>query len=674
MKLFCLFAVILFSQFLFAVDEEKIQPSGLVNGDGFGGATCLKGDVLIVGAPFKDISGNDSVGSFQYFKRIAGSWVFQSEIESPDGTSNDFFGATLDFNGTHLIVGAPKNDEGGIDAGAAYVYEYNGSNFTFVKKLLASSGAAGDEYGRSVAIDDTTIVVGVPKDDALAPNTGAVYVYHLDNNNWAELQKVTSNFVEFGNEFFGYSVAIHKDRFIVGATLDDDAATDAGTAFVYAFNGATWVFEQKLSPSDGASSHSFGFSTAINDSILIVGAFGANNSVSSSGAAYIFRRSGTTWTEEEILFQADVNIDDWFGFDVDIEGNTAIVTALNNDEFVSNGGSNYLIRYDAVLNEWIHEYNQCSTDALLNWRYGYSCSLDGLNYVIGALQATGTTVKSGAAYYYEICTHKTDQSLCAVSSDSSSTGNYVLWEGIKTTLVDSFYIFRSIAGMNNYSKIGATQYYAINEFYDPIDVNQTAYSYKISTLNICGVESDSSSAHTTIHLNSDDATGNVVLNWTPASGYNFDFYRVFRDPQNDGTYDLLFAVLNSATTFTDFSPTGNAITNYRVMALNTSPCSSLSRPSFSSTYSNASNPFLAGINENSQIEIFLYPNPANDFINIEGNIPSNTQLTVFDSNGKKIWDELIGDGKVSISNWEAGIYMVQFKINGIYKSMRFIKN
>ncbi|MEZ4937694.1 MAG: T9SS type A sorting domain-containing protein [Crocinitomicaceae bacterium] len=674
MKLFYFFTFVLFFQSIFGVEEEKIQPSGLINGDGFGGSTCLKGDILIVGAPYKDIAGNDSVGSVQFFKRIAGSWVFQSEFNSPDGGVKDFFGVSVDFNGTHLVVGAPNNDEGGVNAGAAYVYEYNGTTFNFVKKLLASSGAPGDEYGISVAIDDTTIIVGAPKDDAIASNTGAAYLYHYDLNSWSELQKLTSTVAEFGNEFFGYSVDIHKDRLIIGSTLDDDAATDAGTAFVFHFDGANWMFEQKLSPSDGASSHSFGFSTCINDTILIVGAFGANNSVPSSGAAYIYRRTGVSWTEEEILFQADVNIDDWFGFDVAIEGNTAIVSALNNDEFVSNGGSVYLIRYDEVTAEWITEYNQFATDGLLNWRYGYSCSLDGLNYVVGAIQATGTTVKSGAVYYYNICTHKPTQTLCSVSSDSLSSGNYVLWEGIKTTLVDSFFIFRSVASTNSFSKISSTGYYNLNEYYDQVDVNLFPYSYKISTLNICGVESDSSSIHSAIHLNSDDATGNVVLNWTPAQGYNFDFYRVFRDPQGDGTFDLLFAVLNNTSTFTDFNATGNAITNYRVMALNTSPCTSLSRPSFSSTYSNASNPFLAGINENNQIEIFLYPNPANDFIHIEGNIPSNTQLTVFDSNGKMIWDELIGDGKVSISNWEAGIYMVQFKINGNYKSMRFIKN
>ena len=655
---------LLFFYTLFAIDETKIQPDGLVNGDGFGAATCLKGDVLIVGAPFADISGIDSVGVIQFFKRVSGNWVFQSEIPSPDVVANDFFGWTLDFDGDYLVVGAPFNDENGLDAGAVYIYEYDGTNFNFLVKNMASTGNPGDEYGRSVAIYDTTIIVGSPKDDDLVPNGGAAYIYNLNNNAWTEAQKLTSSFTEFGNEFYGYSVAIHKDRCVIGSTLDDDAATDAGTAFVYHFDGASWNIEQKLSPSDGGSSHSFGFSTSINDSILIIGAFGANNTVPSSGAAYIFRRNGVNWTEEEILFQEDVGIDDWFGFDVAIEGNTAIVSALNNDEFVLNGGSIYLIRYDEILDEWIPEFIHFANDGLLNWRYGFSCSLDGLEFVVGAPQATGSTVKSGAVYQYDICTHKVDQTLCAVSSDSASTGNYVLWENVKTTLVDSFYIFKSASGQNNFQKIGAVDYYDTSELFDLTDIDATAYSYKISTRNICGVESDSSQHHTAILLNSDDATGNVVLNWTVAEGYNFDFYRIYRDPQGDGTYDLIFAVLGSATTFTDFNPTGNNTTHYKVMALNLDPCSSLSQP-FSSTYSNATNPIYSGIEEHDLIQLEIYPNPATDILNIKGNIPMNLEYEIRDNLGRLVQTGQLSSKKINLMSLQKGVYFLQFKDKGI---------
>lgn len=644
---------------LLAVDEEKIQPNAMINGDGFGGATCLKGDMLIVGAPFKDVAGTDSVGAVQYFKRIAGTWIYQGEIVSPTVAVQEFFGTSVDFNGTHLVIGAPFNDDNGLNAGAIYIYEWDGSNFNFVKQNLASSGAAGDEYGRTVSIYDSTIVVGSPKDDGLVPDGGAVYLYHFDSNNWTESQKILSNFPEFGNEFFGYSVDMHKDRFIVGSTLDDDAATDAGTAFIYHFDGTTWNFEQKISPSDGGSSHSFGFSTCINDSILIVGAFGANNSVPSSGAAYIFRRSGTVWTEEEILFQDDVDIDDWFGFDVEVEGNTAIVSALNNDEFVLNGGSVYLIRYDEVNAEWVTEYNQFANDGLLNWRYGYSVSLDGLNYVVGALQATGTTVKSGAVYYYDICTHTIDQTICAVSCDSTDQGNYIQWNDVKTTLIDSFYLFKSIAGMNNYLPVGSRDYYDNSSLFDATDVWQTPYSYKISTKNICGVESDSSSQHTSIFLTSKDTAGTVVLDWTPAEGYNFDYYRVFRDPEGDGTYNLMFAVVSSTTTFTDYTPTGLLTTQYRVLALATNPCTNLDHPVFSSTYSNSSIPSFTSIEENELLDFSIYPNPTKNILNIESGFTPNSEYEVVNSLGEIMQKGLLGNGRITLANLEKGFYFIR---------------
>ena len=120
---------------------------------------------------------------------------------------------------------------------------------------------------------------------------------------------------------------------------DDDNGSASGSAYVFVRSGTTWTEQQKLTASDGAASDWFGFSVSISGDIAIVGAYKDD---SGQGSTYVFVRSGTTWTEQQKLTASDGAASDSFGRSVSISGDTAIIGAFGDDDDGSNSGSAYV--------------------------------------------------------------------------------------------------------------------------------------------------------------------------------------------------------------------------------------------------------------------------------------------------------------------------------------------
>jgi len=158
------------------------------------------------------------------------------------------------------------------------------------QKVTASDGAPGDTFGFSVAISGDTAIIGA-NEDTIGGNAdqGSAYVFTRSGSTWTQQQKLTASDGAAG-DFFGNSVAISVDTVIVGANLDTVGANATqGSAYVFTRSGSTWTEQQKLTASDGAAFDLFGSSVAIDGDTAIVGAFadtvGANGSQSS---AYVF--------------------------------------------------------------------------------------------------------------------------------------------------------------------------------------------------------------------------------------------------------------------------------------------------------------------------------------------------------------------------------------------------
>src|SRR5438552_6092532 len=296
--------------------QQKLVPSDGAPGDGFGYSVAISGSYAVVGANGDDDLGSAS-GSVYVFRYNGSSWAQMQKLRASDGTTNQWFGYSVSISGNVIVVGAPEYNG---YAGSSYVFRYNGSSWIQEQKIVASGGVYTLAFGRSVSVSGTNIVIGA-RDSYLVQN-GAAFVFHYNGSSWIQQQILrASDAVSLDG--FAESVAISNNTIVAGAQYRDDLGTDVGAAYVYALVGSTWTFQKKLLPSDGTWSGRFGISVAASNDNIVVGAFGQDY----RGAAYAFHFDGTNWSQTSKLVASDVALADNLGFAVGLSGTTAVVGA-----------------------------------------------------------------------------------------------------------------------------------------------------------------------------------------------------------------------------------------------------------------------------------------------------------------------------------------------------------
>ena len=208
-------------------------------------------------------------------------------------------------------------------------------------KLTASDGAANDQFGYSVSISGDYAVVGVWYDDDNGVASGSAYVFKRSGTSWQQEAKLLPSDGAAGDNF-GISVTISGDYVVVGAVLDGDNGNQSGSAYVFKRSGTSWTQEAKLLPSDGAANDRFGHSVSISGDYAVVGAFLDDDNGDGSGSAYLFKRSGTSWAQEAKLLPSDGAAVDFFGNSVSISGDYAVVGAIEDDDNGTDAGSAYI--------------------------------------------------------------------------------------------------------------------------------------------------------------------------------------------------------------------------------------------------------------------------------------------------------------------------------------------
>jgi hypothetical protein len=361
--------------------ETKIMPSDGAADDRFGDACSIDGDVMVVGAPWHDDLGIDSGAAYVY-RRDGDGWTEEAKLLASDGAAGDEFGWAVSISGNRIVVGAGADDDQGDDSGSAYVFSYAHGAWTEEAKLLASDGAAGDEFGHAVAVHGDTVCVGAWGDDDNGPWSGSAYVFHLGVFGWNEDAKLLASDGE-DYDYYGVSVSLDADALVVGAIYDDDNGDNSGSAYVYRHDGPAWTQEAKLLPSDGEAHDNFGVFVSIDGVAIGVGAWGDDDNGGSSGSAYVFRHDGLAWNEDAKLLASDGSYGDVFGICVSINGDAMVVGAPLDDDNGSSSGSAYVFRYDGA--QWTEDDKLLASEDAAHSAFGDSVSLDGDMVVVGAL-------------------------------------------------------------------------------------------------------------------------------------------------------------------------------------------------------------------------------------------------------------------------------------------------
>ena len=378
------------------LETTIVAPADGLADDIFGAGISISGDAFIVGAPLDDTGANTNQGAAYVYRFNGTTWVEEAKLTADDGADSDIFGKSVSISGNVALAGANSHDVNGIDDGAVYVYRFNGSTWTQEARLTASDGGAGDRFGISVSVSDNIAIVGAHSDDLTAgSDAGSAYIYRYNGTTWVEDQKLTASDAA-ASDGFGESVSISGNVAIVSSKGDDHAGGNFdGAVYVYRFDGTSWGEEAKLIANDAVADMGFGQQVSISGDVAVVGALSPDGTVSS---AYVFRYDGTNWAQEAKLFGSDSVSGDSFGSKVSISGNTIVVGATLDDTGAgSDSGSAYVFKFDGT--SWVEVNKLTASDSTTADHFGSAVAIDGDQIAIGA--DMDATAQSGGAYVFE---------------------------------------------------------------------------------------------------------------------------------------------------------------------------------------------------------------------------------------------------------------------------------
>jgi cysteine-rich repeat protein len=376
--------------------EAKLLSSDGMGQDRFGEGVALDGDTAIIGATRDDDNGSES-GSAYVFTRTGGVWTEQAKLLPADGTTLDRFGSVVAISGDTAIIGAYGD---GIWEGSAYVFTRTGGVWTQQAKLLAYDDDHNDEFGRSLALDGDTAIIGAARNDDNGSESGSAYVFTRTAGVWTWQAKLLAS-DGVAHDAFGRGVAIDGDTVLIGAPQGWQGGIN-GSAYIFTRTGGVWTEQVKLLPSNGADSDRFGFSVALDGDTAVIGAHGDNDNGFESGSAYVFTRTGGVWTEQAKLLASDGTPVNYFGWDVSLDGDLVVIGAYRDDDNGTDSGSAYVFGQTAGV--WTEQVKLVPTDNSFDDDFGWAVALDGNTAVIGAPGDDDSGTNSGSAYVYRLIT------------------------------------------------------------------------------------------------------------------------------------------------------------------------------------------------------------------------------------------------------------------------------
>ncbi|PHP65408.1 hypothetical protein CSC94_18785 [Zhengella mangrovi] len=284
------------------------------------------------------------------------------------------------------------------------------------QKLTASDAGANDLFGYSVAISGYTVVVGAHADGDGGSYSGSAYVFVRSGTSWAQQAKLTASDAT-AYDTFGWSVAISGDTVVVGANADDDGGSGSGSAYVFVRSGTSWSQQAKLRASDAATDDQFGWSVAIAGNTAVVGTYST-----SASSAYVFVRSGTTWSEQQKLAPLVGTYGDLFGSAVAISGDTVVVGAYGDDILSLDEGSAYVFVRDGT--NWSQQAKLRASDAATEDQFGISVAISDDTVVVGAWADGDGGYRSGSAYVFARNVTTWSQQTKLVASDAAELDQF----------------------------------------------------------------------------------------------------------------------------------------------------------------------------------------------------------------------------------------------------------
>jgi hypothetical protein len=377
--------------------------------DAFGGAVGLSadGNTALVGAPQKAVVSNRRQGAAYIVVRSGTTWRQQAKLTAADGFQTDNFGGAvaLSADGSTALVGASgKNNNQGV----AYIFVRNGTSWSQQAELTAADGFEADNFGGTVALsaDGNTALIGASSRNI---NQGAAYVFARNGTTWGQQAELTAA-DGVGGDFFGTAVSLSADgsSALIGADLKTIGSVRfQGAAYVFGRNGTNWSQQTRLTATDGATTDAFGAAVALSadGSNALIGAslktIGGNGL---QGAAYVFMRSGASWSQQTRLSAADGAATDLFGDSLAMgaDGTSALIGA-HGKSIGGNALQGAAYVFGRTGTNWSQQAGFGAANGAASDGFGGAVALsaDGGTAFIGASgKSIGTNTGQGVAYAF----------------------------------------------------------------------------------------------------------------------------------------------------------------------------------------------------------------------------------------------------------------------------------
>lgn len=487
------------------VQEAYIKADYSGPDDNFGESISLSRDTLAVGAMNEDSASvittatgidNDlagSSGAVYIFKRTGTTWAMERFIKPSNNAVDHYFGDTVSLKGDVLAVSATGTDDGASGSGSVYIFNRSGTNWTQSAYLKLPSPTSNDAFGWDLSISENLLAVGVPYEDSTATGiggdqsleglneSGAVFIYHFDGNNWVQEEYLKGTYTD-SNDQFGRSISLDGNKLAVGVPYessnedfisptpggDNDFSSQSGAVYVFKRVSGTWLPESYIKADFNHPGANFGKKVSLKGETLVVGTLedisqnyliNGVDSYSATGggnfgSAYVYRFNGSAWEQEAYLKPTNAGDNDQFGYSLSISGDTVAISAIYEDGVETsirnnsttppagndavdggssdNSGAVYIFRNNKrlfdVTEVWV---TSSDTTITLNWlptggtANGYW--LERFDGIGTPSNCDGSTSTSSTSYQYTGLTSNTDYTfrICATDGTSRSFGKII---------------------------------------------------------------------------------------------------------------------------------------------------------------------------------------------------------------------------------------------------------
>lgn len=411
----------------------------------FGWSSSVDGNYAIISAKKEsyDVNGENlqyQAGAAYIFEiNDEGDWIQTQKIVASDRDEGDLLGQRVAISGDYAVVSSAQEDEDELgentllSAGSAYIFERNTDGIWIeVQKIVASDRSAEDGFGRGVAIDGNTILVGAEFEDEdengenYTFSAGSCYIFERNSDGiWSETQKIVASDRSSAN-LFGRNVSIDGDYLIVSSHQNqfdsngENPMGNAGAAYIFEKNGdSIWEEVNKVTASDRASDDRFGSSVSISNTTAIVSAPRESededglNTMTKSGSAYVIERnSDGNWEEVQKIVASDRQENANFGFSGSLSGDRAIFGAYgeskdeNGENPMSNAGAAYIFKMNNV-GVWVEEQKILASDRSSNTTFGTSVAISQYHAIVSTYKEGRDEIGenylsyAGSAYIFE---------------------------------------------------------------------------------------------------------------------------------------------------------------------------------------------------------------------------------------------------------------------------------